>query len=182
MNKSIKILLVVLTLITIGGICFYIYSKYFSLPAQLAKETTDWQTYMNEQYDFSFKYPKNWTLNINEENLFTISLTSPEMQDMMVKEMPDASPEISLEIKDNPEKVPLEEIIEKNELYLKGTKSKVVIAGRKGYRAEFSGMVNSIIYFWEDKSNIFSLGAWSKQEVQKNILSTFKFLPSTPQP
>lgn len=175
MNKSYKILLILFIAIVIAGIGLYIYSKYFLSQANLAEETTEWQLYTNDQYGFSFKYPKSWTLNITEKPLLSIFLSSPEMQDMMAKRIPDASPEISLEIKSNPEKISLEEIIENDELYIQGTKLEILIAGRKGYRAEFSGMVNSTVYFWENRSNILSLSAWSQHDVQEKILSTFKF-------
>lgn len=39
-------------------------------------DTSDWQTYTNEEYGFSFRYPGGWILNDQQKN---ISLYSPEL-------------------------------------------------------------------------------------------------------
>lgn len=31
-------------------------------------DTSDWKTYVNEQYGFSFKYPKDWEIKVKSEN------------------------------------------------------------------------------------------------------------------
>lgn len=38
--------------------------------------TSDWQTYTNEEYGFSFKYPKDWTL---KESATSVALNSPDL-------------------------------------------------------------------------------------------------------
>lgn len=41
-----------------------------------AIDTSDWQTYANEEYGFSFKYPKEYIISVNDAN--TVSIIDPQ--------------------------------------------------------------------------------------------------------
>jgi hypothetical protein len=92
-SKLVPILLIILiiSVLVVGG--FFVYKTYFSQntiqpignstsqPVSTPDPTADWQTYTNEKYGYSFKYPSDWKVEAeNGEDpttTFSPSFSSP---------------------------------------------------------------------------------------------------------
>jgi len=140
-------------------------------------KTADWKTYNNAQYGFQLKYPSTWIINVETQNGFVLSFTSPEMKKDIENEMPDAIPEIYLRIKQN-DNLSLEQFIEKDAggkdsiLSKKETK----INNYPAFKCVIGGMVDDTVYYWtKDQKSIFVFSTWSNEDVLNQMLSTFQF-------
>jgi len=92
MNKAwIVIIAIVITAAVVGGgAYYYLNNKAEEEKAELedsetsattTDETADWQTYTNEEYGFSFKYPADWEISkktFSEQGGKILTLISPE--------------------------------------------------------------------------------------------------------
>lgn len=142
-------------------------------------ETASWKTYTNEEYGFSFKYPSDWivqiTQNSQKSQILGLSLVSPEMQKTIKEERPDARADIFLDEFSKPKDFNLITNITSDELYIKDSINEKLIAGQKGYKAVFGGLVDETYYFWEKDNNYFRASTFGSITDFDLILSTFQF-------
>lgn len=145
-------------------------------------DTSKWKTYTSPSLDFSFKYPDDWTVTVSEnsasDQILLLSLTSPQMQEEMKKQKPDAVPDIFINQFSSPDNFDLKNLILGNPLYLKDSISPKVIAGHNGYLAVFGGMVDQTSYFWPNRNSYFDATAsFDSANIRlAAILSTFQFI------
>lgn len=70
----------IIAILVIGGIYFINQKPKTPQNTIAPSATSDWETYQNDQYEFSIQYPKNWTVeNLpSDENNASIRLTNAE--------------------------------------------------------------------------------------------------------
>jgi len=162
-------------------------------------ETADWQTYTNDEYGFSFKYPSDWNLAENEGNNFdqsVVSISSVETQSAIEDQKIDGSnygpysddlsvyyyPTVSEEsenVANNLGATNINQLIEKNEMIeLIGT---TILGGMTATEVYWGGMGKYYSILLEKDSHLYKI--WfsnidDKDELtntEKSILSTFEF-------
>jgi len=177
MTKTLKILFVILAITIFGGETFFYYQiKKQSQESDI--KTLRWKTYQNERYGFIIKYPKSWKIEEIQEEIFSVGFTSPEMSEKIEKGVPDAGAEITLSIEKNSNNLTLDQFIENyaggREMVL--SKSSITIGDIPGFKCILNGMVPLTDYFWARDSQVFILDAFSEEDIQSEMLSTFKFI------
>ena len=185
------IIWIVITILIAGGL-FYYY-QYVKIPEfnnqiselnkqvnqlqgqiDITEETADWQTYTNDGYKFSIKYPGKWTVQETDDGT---EFTSAEMYTNIKNEVPDAIPEITLFIRNNSTELALEEFADKD---LKSyglpilSKNSIIIADKTIIKAEAGGMDTTTNYYWAHNKMIIHLNVWMKEEIAEKMITTFK--------
>jgi len=160
-------------------------SEEVSLPAAapvVIADTTNWKTYTNSTYGFSFKYPTDWVVAITKnavaDQVLGLSLTSPEMQVAIKNQTIDAASDIYFDEFTKTANFNLRTTVTNSDLYTKDSIVPATIAGQDGFRAVFSGMVEQAVYFW-DKDNHYFEATSTFSGADSNlatILLTFQFI------
>jgi len=150
-----------------------------SISTSTTPATTGWKTYTNDSHGFSFKYPNGWivqvTQNSQDDQVFGLSLTSPDMQKAISEQRPDAAPEILINEFSVPTNFNLESHITENVSYQKDSLSQKTIADQNGYEAIYSGMVDFTYDFWSKKGFYFEASTFAPKSDFDQVLSTFQF-------
>ena len=159
-------------------------------------ETADWETYRNDEYGYSFKYPKGWELAGKNEN---ITLTSPQTLKMIEeqKAMFDGedyglfTSDITIyyysSVKDEYINktnelgaTTLDELIEENVALMEKI-GKIKINNQNATEVIEHGEASYYVVFIENNGHLYKImfnNRWSKEElseIENQILSTFKF-------
>ena len=159
-------------------------SDNVSLPAAapvVITDTSNWKTYINSTYGFSFKYPTDWVVAVTKNNVsdqvLGLSLTSPEMQVAIKNQTIDAASDIYFDQFTKSANFNLNTTVTNSDLYTKDSVVPTTIAGQNGFRAVFSGMVEQSAYFWDKDNYYFEATSTflSSDNRLETILSTFQF-------
>ena len=132
-------------------------------------DTSNWQTYRNEEFGFEVKYPEEWKTEegLPQKNMYFNPPTSGDY----------AGNFISFYIALNIDNISLEDYI-KGHVSSKGVTSNVQIAGIQGVRRVFyddwSDTHSAIVLFIKD-SKIFIFNATKEASIFDQIISSFKF-------
>jgi hypothetical protein len=116
MAKNIIIITaVVITLIAIGATALYIIQRQEGEEVKTGQEvatipeapeqqvnTSDWKVYRNEEYRFEMKYPPEWKVEEDKKSIVFRALKAPQTE----------LPPLVIEIIENPNCIPLEELRE----------------------------------------------------------------------
>lgn len=79
MNKKIILVVVIAALVVIVSIYFVLKNRIEKVGplGVLTEATSDWKTYTNREYSFTFKYPNNWLVIENESEGEIVAVTPP---------------------------------------------------------------------------------------------------------
>lgn len=140
--------------------------------------TADWKTYSNTTYNFSIKYPSDWTASE--------VLSGPVAPAVSFRNNQPFSGEITLYIEDNPQKLSSEEFVEKeafkNDLpeweNIEKPHEIIQVDGRNAVWFDLitggSGDFQPVVYLtYGDK--VFYFQGRVEKDIFNQILSTFKF-------
>lgn len=206
------LLYVVIGAIVYGLIYYFIfykmgnYSESYQYPKPTGKqtisnsqnETADWKTYRNDEYEFEFKYPKDWILNNQKVGSRIVSIISPENESLAKKEYEgtyyfiDFAVSVCDKFKDScpmggtwvdmKNKSIIDFLNDKSpyKSYQKSSfMSEVIVDGMQGYGIIAGGLGANYEIILEKNSEIYSIDFPSSEKEltleQKTMLSTFKF-------
>lgn len=165
-----------------------------STPTNSPIDTSDWKTYTNNEYGFSFKYPSNWE-NFPEEKISSVGLVSSLASPETIKATNDNSgmfrndieiyyfPTILDEINNKTSKWnanTIDELIQKsNGLYKKV--SEIKIDGNKAYNVTKSGYAYTNCLFIEKDGQLYEIALNNINDFDsinnelENIVNSFQF-------
>lgn len=123
--------------------------KPVDLPAQ-AGETANWQTYLNYDYNFQIKYPKDWSVNILPEVKDRINFIAPALEKKIF--------DFEIRVQTNPEKLSAKDFVQQML-----QKNKLEQVGRISYKtsrelnvAEFSAYeLNEVFVYDQNQTWIY---------------------------
>lgn len=195
------IILIVITILIAGGIFYYYqYVKTPELNNQISelnkqinqlqekvdivKKTANWQTYTNDEYKFSIKYPEGWVVRESDDG---IEFISAGMLELIQKQTPDARADIFLSIFNNPQNWTLDEFIDdhwKEDKESIQSKESINIAGNSTVKIIESSMVSLTNYYWKKDLYIFAINTFTDslsdmsvgplEKVSEKIITTFQ--------
>lgn len=193
-SATLIVFLVLLILIIIGAGVYYYWQHQKAAKIDLttemlgkktADETSDWQTYQNPQYPYSFKYPKDWYF-------ITSGLNLPPPVTVMVADMPEGSDmtkytSFSVFAVDSGGQT-LENYPEVTNLEAQGEKkTATTVSGQPAYKFEYSDVTYfTTSIYTKYKNQIYRIG-WQislklasgtvseKKLICEKILGTFTF-------
>lgn len=176
------VLALALIIVVLGGLFFYVRqvsNNVYTEPLAVetpADEFSDWKTYRNEEYGFEIKLPPDWTTRIDdyfESPVFISPETGESVKENCKSEggcipsLPDFDilfTSLDSEYKD---------YIEPSVV--------VEIENNKWTRYLGDGLLATTHYVLSQEDKFFNFGAVGNldENILKQILSTFKFIPST---
>src|SRR3989344_1385716 len=177
------IVVIILGLANLGAYTYrwYVYNgivKFInSQPSRTPRPTTlvqsgqfeapsDWKTYRNEEYGFEFKYPNGWSVTEGRE--LDVYLRKTDSNNF---------PEISVEIIQSATNLDLKNI--KEDLIKIDTETGAKVSGESTNLADGSNWFITRIVVNHNSRNYQIQADNFEEELLNQILSTFKFIPST---
>lgn len=143
----------------------HILSTFKFIESGSAIDTSNWQTYRNEEYGFEFKYPVGMTLggfrNVANPKLFTFWIDYQTNRDLLFAVYPVTAYENLAEYRKN-----------------SGSNTAITLGDQIWYRFDVDSTIDYIQYYLE-KINLYRLDVYDSniENVVQQILSTFKFIP-----
>jgi hypothetical protein len=165
----------------------------------LCEETADWKTYRSEKYNYEVRYPNDWVLD--EKIKETVTLNSPEnekirkdieagkvygegyMRDIIISYYSSVSEEP--ENKANKfGAVTIDELIQRDILIT--PLGQITFAGEKAYEVSWGGFIATYSILVEKNNHLYKITFGNRDkseltETEKQILSTFRFIETSPQ-
>jgi len=146
-------------------------------------DTSDWQTYRDEEYGFEVKYPEDWQEQKSTSDTFELTTEYlPKGGDSAQA----FSDRLFIKVKDNKEELSLKELVDLNKLnfnYIYGIEKYKQIDGRESFEGRVDNMGMSTLYevlvvIADDKILDVSFEYFYKESLARftQILSTFKFI------
>lgn len=172
-NKGFVVqgIIALVALIIIGGVAYVVTQKKDSVSQDITIDSiSNWKTYTNKKYNFTFNYPSTWKHILDVENEVNIYVDAYPAQDR----------DSLIAIKG----MGLEEVKKNDDLFRDKTFSKVTINGiiwEKTQMTDNSGAVMDSFEFLTERNGMtYEVGG--PAEVTTTILSTFKFTSSSGAP
>jgi len=184
-NLKYILIVVILAIIVGGGILSY---QYWWLPKHEIKlpeitikdETTDWQTYRNEEYGFEFKYPKEFSFIDSGQRAVNNDLGYYELGYLNQKDGGNLPIFIKLE-QLNPNNIRgiygKKDINDLNIVTVDGSKSYVYTEGDAGCEGDSINIPNGENTIILQFNNCEGQINYIREDLENQIISTFKFIP-----
>lgn len=135
-------------------------------------ETADWKTYTNEEYGFSFKYPKDWVKTNTNEGLVQLYNADTEAG----RELLESETKIVVYVKATSTVGDLTTYVTNNDGNINST-SNVTVGGKSGKKFIVKpelGTKTTAVYVLND-STYYEIICMENSENFDNILSSFQF-------
>jgi len=170
-----KLLSIVMILVVVGGFFAwqkgYLPKNPFLQTTKNQNETTNWQTYRNEEFGFEIKYPKDW--EVDNYGFHNTSCDSNHLSGVNCS--------IDFTVEQNPNLISADQWIDDNlyYLYFPRDKKPFIVGDTEGIKAHVTliHMYEGVMVVFARGKLIYQFNAGTETEpILNQMLSTFKFI------